>query len=68
MEIPPPPLSGWAKKYNAIATSGYVIRGRYNARLVLRQILLVADNVIDVSLWLMRHMCSSNTSFTKFMY
>ena len=61
------PLSDWlkprlGKKYNAIATSGDVI-----ARLVSRQILLVADNVIDVSLWLMRHMGSSNTSFTKFM-
>ena len=48
------PLSDWlkprlGKKYNAIATSGDVIRGRYNARLVSRQILLVADNVIDVS-------------------
>ena len=58
MEIPPPPLSDWLKprlgkkKYNAIATSGDVIRGRYNARLVSRQILLVADNVIDVSMWL----------------
>ena len=58
---------GWAKKYNAIATSGDVIRGRYNARLVSRQILLVADNIIGVSLWLMRHMCSSNISFTNFM-
>ena len=39
----------WANNYNAIATSDDVIRGRYNARLVSRQILLVADNTIDVS-------------------
>ena len=40
---------GWAKRHNPIATSDDVIRGRYNARLVSRQVLLVADN-IDVSL------------------
>ena len=53
MEIFPSPIGlnrGWAKNYNAIATSCDVIRGRYNAWLVSRQILLVADNVIDVSL------------------
>ena len=27
---------GWAKKYNAIATSDDVVRGRYNAWLVLK--------------------------------
>ena len=57
----------WAKKYNAIATSDDVIRGRYNARLVSRQILLIADNVIDVSSWLMRHYVFLKHSFTKFM-
>ena len=67
------PLSNWfnprlgKQKNNAISTSGDVIRGRYNARLVSRQILHVADNVLDDSLWSMRHMCSSNTSSKKFM-
>ena len=30
---------GWAKKYNAIATSDDVIRGKYNVGLISRQIL-----------------------------
>ena len=42
MEISP--LSDWLNpRLGKIATSGDVIRGRYNARLVSRQILLVAD-------------------------
>ena len=48
------PLSDWlnpwlGKTYNAIATSNDVIRCRYNAGLVSLKILLVADNVFDVS-------------------